>query len=97
MLVLTIITIFFCVRSVIESSRKLNLQKDDSHAIVERNILQDAKISDCEKKILIQKLEFTENKKQEISDSAFSEIKIFATIFVVQLLLFFGIIFKKEA
>lgn len=95
LLVLTIITMLFCVWSAIESSAKLNLQTADVRAIGEKNILQNAKISDCEKKILIQKLEFSENRKQEISNNAFSEIKIFAVIFVIQLVLFFGIVLKK--
>lgn len=96
LLVLTIITMLFCFWSAFESSAKLNLLTADFREIGEKNIHQNTKISDCEKKILIQKLEFIEDRKQEISDSAFSEIKIFAVIFVIQLLLFIGIVLKKS-
>lgn len=95
LLILTIFTMLFCVWAIIENSKKLNLQTLDVQAIGEKNILQNTKISDCEKKILMQKLEFTESKKQEISDTAFSEIKILAIIFAIQLTLFFCIILKK--
>lgn len=85
----------FCGWTIVESSQKLNLQTLDIHAIEKRNIVENPKISDCEKKILIQSLDFRESRKQENSDSAFFAIQISIFIFFIQVLLFFGIIFKK--